>query len=126
MEVTRGCSIGSMPLVDNSSNAGAEARVINGSSISGSMEAQDSSSSISSSISGSMEAEGSNSLSLSLSSSSSSSSSTGGHMLLRSGALVRLATPIACGIRLSPQRLQERQSTDTTFARGVTPESIGA
>ena len=95
IQVTRGCSTGSMTLVDDSSNTGVEARVIGSSSISGSMKAQ------------------------------SSSSSSGDHMLLRSGALVRLATPIACGISLSPLRLQERQRTDSTFAHGVAPEGIG-
>ena len=85
MEVTCGCSIGSMTLVGNRSNAGVEARVI----------------SISISGSGGMEAEGSSSLGLS---SNSSSSSGDGHMLLRSGALVRLVIPIACGISLSPLR----------------------
>ena len=135
-EVTRGCSTSNMTLVDNSSNAGVEARGISSSIISGSMEAEGSNSlslscstlmdnsnnagvearvirsssisgsmgtqgSISISGSGSMEAEGSNSLSLS----STSSTSGGGHMLLRSGALVRLVTPIACGINLNPLRL---------------------
>ena len=146
-----------MTLVDNSSNAGVEARVISSNIISGSMEAEGSNSlGLSSStlvdnssnagvetrvvssriISGSMEAEGSNSLSLNSSnagvearviiiiSSSSSSSNGGSHMLLRSGALVRLVTPIACGISLSPLRLQERQCTDPTCAHGVAPEGI--
>ena len=76
MEVTRGCSIGSVIMVDNSSNAGVEARVFSSSIISGSVAAEgsnrlplssstlvDNSSNagveargISSSISGSMEA----------------------------------------------------------------------
>ena len=86
------------------------------SSISGSMETQGSISS----ISGSVESEGSNSLS-----NLSSSSSSGGHMFLRSGALVRLVTPIACGIILSALRLQEYQYRDSTFAHGVAPEGIG-
>ena len=72
IEVARGCSISSMTLVDNSSNAGVKTRVI------------------SSSINGSMEAEG-------------SISSISGSR--RSGALVRLVTPIACGVSLSPLRL---------------------
>ena len=93
-------------LMDNSSKAGVEARGISGSIISGGMET-----------------EGSNSLSLSsstlmdnssnagvrgqaISSSRSSNSTSGvGPMLLRSGALVRLVSPIACGISLSPLRL---------------------
>ena len=60
MEVTHGCSIGGMTLVDNSNNGGVEARVIS-----------------SSTISGSMEAEGSNSLSLSSSNLVGNSSNAG-------------------------------------------------
>ena len=95
MEATRGCSLSSNTLVNNSSNAGVISSSI---------------------IGGSMEAEGSNSLSLNSSNAGveariiiiSSSSNGGSHMLLRSGALGRLVTPIACGISLSPLRLQQR------------------
>ena len=129
MEVTRGCSTSSMTSVDNSSNAGVEARVISSNVISGSMEAEGSNSlSLSSStlmgncsnagvearvisIRGSMEAQGSISSSIS--------------GIMRSGALVRLVSPIACGISLSPLRLKERQCTGPTCAHGVAPEGIG-